>query len=370
MKNLIFLFLCVSIFGCKAVKIDHKTEPQLLFLDDYVIPADATYGNTAIGGLSGIDRTENGYLLICDDKSQLRFYRAEIQVQNSKIDTVIFTEVVQLETENKFFQNNYMDMEGIRQDPITKNIVITSEGSILKGKDPSIFIVSPKGTFLANYHLPSYFKADTANGPRNNGVFEGISNSLDQKGIWVATELPLKSDGPQPELFKTVSPVRITYYDNATRTAEKQFTYLLDPIAKVPLLPFYINGVTEILAVSPTEFLVLERGFSAGLGQHGNTVRIYLADISKATHTLEMSALRGNRKQLVPAKKTLLLDFDSIKKQLPEGIIDNIEGISFGPTLPNGHKSLLLIADNNFNSLGKQLNQLILLEFIPKQTTP
>lgn len=33
--------------------------------------------------------------------------------------------------------------------------------------------------------------------------------------------------------------------------------------------------------------------------------------------------------------------------------IDNIEGVTFGPTLSNGKRSLLFIADNNFNPLEK-----------------
>jgi hypothetical protein len=46
----------------------------------------------------------------------------------------------------------------------------------------------------------------------------------------------------------------------------------------------------------------------------------------------------------VPATKKLLLNLDDL------GIyIDNIEGVTFGPVLPNGHKTLGMVADNNFN---------------------
>ena len=53
-----------------------------------------------------------------------------------------------------------------------------------------------------------------------------------------------------------------------------------------------------------------------------------------------------------------------LRDKLTNHIIDNIEGISFGPTLYNGNKSLLLVADNNFNKFGDQLNQFILLEIV------
>ena len=42
--------------------------------------------------------------------------------------------------------------------------------------------------------------------------------------------------------------------------------------------------------------------------------------------------------------------------------IDNIEGVTFGPTLPNGHQTLLFVADNNFNPL--EQSQLLLFEVI------
>jgi hypothetical protein len=41
---------------------------------------------------------------------------------------------------------------------------------------------------------------------------------------------------------------------------------------------------------------------------------------------------------------------------------DNIEGVTFGPLLPNGHKTLLFIADNNFNPFEKA--QILLFEVI------
>ena len=40
--------------------------------------------------------------------------------------------------------------------------------------------------------------------------------------------------------------------------------------------------------------------------------------------------------------------------------IDNIEGVTFGPLLPNGHKTLLFVADNNFTVLQKA--QVLLFE--------
>jgi hypothetical protein len=40
--------------------------------------------------------------------------------------------------------------------------------------------------------------------------------------------------------------------------------------------------------------------------------------------------------------------------------IDNIEGMTFGPLLSNGHKTLVFVADNNFSK--DQKAQLLLFE--------
>jgi hypothetical protein len=39
---------------------------------------------------------------------------------------------------------------------------------------------------------------------------------------------------------------------------------------------------------------------------------------------------------------------------------DNIEGLTFGPKLTNGHQSLLFVSDNNFSD--KQKTQFLLFE--------
>ena len=43
--------------------------------------------------------------------------------------------------------------------------------------------------------------------------------------------------------------------------------------------------------------------------------------------------------------------------------VDNVEGATFGPTLSNGHKTLILVADNNFDKLEK--TQFFVFEVIP-----
>jgi len=47
-----------------------------------------------------------------------------------------------------------------------------------------------------------------------------------------------------------------------------------------------------------------------------------------------------------PMRKSLFLDFDAFGPyQVP---LTNIEGVTFGPRLANGDRTLLLVGDNNF----------------------
>jgi len=43
--------------------------------------------------------------------------------------------------------------------------------------------------------------------------------------------------------------------------------------------------------------------------------------------------------------------------------LDNIEGITFGPKLTNGHDTIILVSDNNFSK--KQRTQFLAFEIIP-----
>ena len=59
---------------------------------------------------------------------------------------------------------------------------------------------------------------------------------------------------------------------------------------------------------------------------------------SRVSHSLA-TLLAGLR----PVEKTLLLNLDGLG--LP---LDNVEGMAFGPDLPDGRRSLVLVSDNNF----------------------
>ncbi len=349
-----------SLLGCATTKQIQDENIQLTYLDDFALPGELEVDATEVGGLSGIDFYKGEYYLVCDQPSNPRLYKAEIPLINRSIDTVIISEAIKLDKEEAFFKESTPDLEAIRFDTEKNEIVISSEGSINSGKNPAVFHLSKDGEFLRNYKIPEYFEASGKQRPRHNGVFEGLAESFDKLGYWVGMELPLRKDGPKPKIYQTNSPVRITKFNKETGKAEKQFAYHLDGISKLPINWFAVNGLTEILEYAEDKFLVLERAFSAGYGSNGNTVKIFEVDASKATNTLEMENLK--KADYREAEKRLIFDFKSVKNFLEEEIIDNIEGMTFGPELPNGKRSLILVSDDNFSSFGHQISQFILLE--------
>ena len=361
MKKLYLLIISIALFsGCGTTRKLNNRNIKITYLDDFVLEQGLEVNGTRVGGLSGIDFHNNTYFLVADQASSPRIYKAEIPFLNRSIDTVIISEVISLNKEENFFKESTPDLEAIRFSDETGTLVVSSEGSIQNGKDPSLFHISEKGEFLFHYEIPEYFKATGVQKPRNNGVFEGLAEGVDKTGFWVAMELPLEKDGPKPKIYPTESPVRITKFNKESRKAESQFTYMLEGISKFPINWFAVNGVTELLEYTDNKFLILERAYSAGYGSHGNTVKIFEVDASKATNTLQVENLR--KSDFIPAEKRLVFDFKSVKNFLEEKIIDNIEGMSFGPVLPNGKQSLLVVSDDNFSSFGHQITQIILLE--------
>jgi len=360
MKNFILLLLSLSLFSCATTRKLDNSIIKLRYLDDFVIPQNLEIDGTVIGGLSGIDYHQGAYYLVCDQPSNPRIYKAEISLTNRSIDTVLITEAIKLNKNEEFYKKHTPDLEGIRFDAENKAFIVSAEGSIQNAKDPSVFKISTQGDFISAFKIPNYFKASGSQKPRNNGVFEGIAESFDKSGYWVAMELPLEKDGPKPKIYPTNSPVRITKFNKKSQLAESQFTYKLDGISKLPINWFAVNGVTEILEYDQNKFLVLERAYSAGYGSNGNTVKIFDVDASKATNTMEIENLKES--DYLQAEKRLVFDFKSAENFLTEETIDNIEGMTFGPELPNGKKSLILVSDDNFSSFSDQITQFILLE--------
>jgi hypothetical protein len=353
MYRILFLFFLLC--GCNSAT-KQTDNIHLKFLDEYVLPNDLYLDSTLVGGLSGIDFHNGQYYIVCDDSKKPRFYKANIPISNYKFDTIEFNTVISLPKSDAF-----LDLESIVVDSVSNEILLVSEGKINKEKDPSFFSVNELGEFKNEFKIPKYFQATGKQRPRDNGVFEGLSKDFNSDGYWIATELPLKADGPKPKFTETTSPVRFTYFNKQKETT-KQFAYLLDRVGKKPVGDFSVNGVTDVLAYAPNKLLIIERSYSSGYENQGNVIKLFSVDYSNAVNTINYKRL--TKVNYYPVKKELIFDFATVKEQLTNKSIDNIEGLCFGPILPNGNKSIILISDNNFNKDKNQINQFILMEIL------
>lgn len=326
-------------------------------------PAGIVNGIPAqVGGLSGIDfdPATGRYVAISDDRSQFapaRFYGLSLDLTRFASSTpggVSFTAVT------PFLQPNGTPFPALSIDPESirlrgGSVFWTSEGE----RNPAVGRVAPPvvreatadGTTVRDFGTPSKYTPVIADpvagttdaGIRNNLAFESLTFNASGTRLYAATENALIQDGPAATPTGG-SPNRVVAFDTVSGNPVAEYVYVTEPVAQAPnpAGAFSTNGLVELLAVDDTRFLALERSFSTGVGGTGNTIRIYLAELSGATDVLGLESLAGQ--SYVPMTKTLLLDLDDL------GIpLDNVEGMTFGETF-NGKRTLILVSDNNFSA--------------------
>jgi hypothetical protein len=111
----------------------------------------------------------------------------------------------------------------------------------------------------------------------------------------------------------------------------------------VPAGQFSVNGLVELLPLNNEFLIAMERSFSVGAPGTGNSIKLYEVAVPGATDVNGVDSLQGRLDRVRPARKTLLLDLDEL------GIpLDNVEGLTFGPRLRDGRRSVVLVSDNNF----------------------
>ena len=371
--SLVFLGSCAT--RKKSASLDNGIG-RLQLLGNYDVVHNKPFKGTTIGGLSGIDydAQNDRYFLICDDRSAInpaRFYTIKLVFGNSGIDSVKWLDVQSLlQANGKTYPSSKEDPaktpdpEAIRYDASKNQLVWTSEGErIIRDKEniltnPAIIRMSLNGQYLDTLPLPANLLMHaTEKGPRQNGVLEGMCFDNDFKTLYVNVEEPLYEDGPRADLTPNQAWIRIYQYDTKANKNTAQFAYLLDPVAypAKPATAFKINGVPDIYAIGNNKLLVMERSFSTG--RLPCTIKIFQVDLSQAEDISKTASLIASP-PAKPLNKKLLLNMDNLGMH-----IDNVEGMCFGPTLPNGHKTLVMVADNNFQLF--ETTQFFLFEIIP-----
>ena len=374
MRKLLIGFFSIIIFiSCSNIKqvSQNNSVPKLKFINAIEIPFNQEFQNTKIGGLSGIDydKKQDLYYIICDERSQenlSRFYTTKIHIKNDTLRAIDYKESNTLKNEAGSPFGNWLttpetsaDPEDIRYNPKTNSLIWSSEGARVVTNDktvlqnPSITFMDLKGNFKNQLKLPANLEIHKEKkGPRNNGTLEGITFDKNYKAIYTSLEEPLFEDGDQATTSKG-GLIRLYEFNVKSKENTAQYGYQLDAVAKEPKPKgaFSVNGVAAIQYYSKNQLLVLERSYSTGT--QACTIKVFLCDFKKATNVKNHESLVNQKIEL--SSKKLILNMDDL------GVFtDNIEGLTFGPKLSNGNRSLIFVSDNNFSAIQK--TQVLLFE--------
>lgn len=224
-----------------------------------------------------------------------------------------------------------LDLEGIAR--VDEGFVVCSEVG------PRIFEVDRRGALRREVTLPTYF----AEAIRNKSL-ESLAASPSGRFLFTTSEVALPRDGARPTAAAGTR-VRLVRLDRNGQS-HTEHAYATDAVGHEGS----DYGIADVAAASDTELLVLERGWAKGFGNVAKIYRISLAEerasclgvetLSEATPTLD---------------KTLFADLGHLDAEaLPaprqpqaSALLDNYEGLAFGPRLPNGKRSLIVVSDDN-----------------------
>jgi len=337
------------------------------------IPTGTQFESTEIGGLSSItyDPNRSVYYAISDDQGTIdpvRYYTLSIDVSDGQLDAGDIT-LLDVTT--------MLDASGMRYAPASldpEGLVLTHEGSLYFTSEGFATRVPPVDPFIDRMNLngrqnrsliiPDKFLPNLGGtqGVRSNLAFESLNVTPDERYLFTASEGALVQDGPAANLGQS-SFARILQYRLSSGRPGSEYVYVVNPVAEVPVpdTQFRVNGLVELLPLDNVgTMLALERSFSVGAEGGGNTIWLYEIQTQGATDVSGEFSLYPNGigqppVSFIPVTKRLILNVEEDLGIEP----DNIEGMAFGPALPDGRLPLILVSDNNFAA--NQTTQFIVL---------
>ncbi len=242
--------------------------------------------------------------------------------------------------------------DGLRLDP--EGIRVARSGNLFVSDEYGPFVIefNPEGKQLRLLRVPEKFEIDNpatsaaderknnTSGRQPNRGMEGLAISPDGGKLYGIMQSVLLQDGDRDPANGIVVGVNVRILEMNTKTgATREFAYPMDDPR---------HGINEIVAIDDHEFLVLERDNKAG--REAAFKRLFRIDTAGATDVSSVAKLpaRGLPEGIKPVTKKLFLDmldpaFGLAGKDFPE----KIEGLTFGPDLPDGRHLLLVTSDND-----------------------
>lgn len=359
----------LALAGAAALPARARTgfEPRLRLLAyGSLPPVGLRVDGVPIGGLSGLawDAHTDLWYALSDDRGRHGPVRCHVLrlpglAQGQALVPEWLQTITLQDASGRPFARGAVDPEGLalRRDAASgaATLLWCSEGDIRRRIAPAIYESALDGRLLRELPLPPLLREIGApgRGPRNNDTLEGVALTPDGRHLWAAMEGALVQDAPAGLAPDAPHPCRLTRFNLASGSAERQVAYRPEPLPADPLMPQgpRVNGIADLLVADDERLWVLERAFSP---TSGLSVRLYEAELRGATDTLAIDSLRHTRH--TPVHKRLLLDL----RQAGLPALDNLEAMAWGPAGPNGRPTLVLASDDNFNPL--QITQFIAFE--------
>ncbi|MGW0609586.1 esterase-like activity of phytase family protein [Streptomyces sp. NPDC002788] len=289
---------CLTAAGPAQAQTSHACSPSVS-IDRFSDALDkTTFDHTFVGNFSALAVDRDGSLAALSDRSSL--FRLDARTLKPR-------SVLPLADES----GTALDSEGL---------AVSRDGTYLvtSETEPSVRRYSRDGRILDRLPVPDDLRVSPAGRGRPNGTFEGLTLLPDGRTLVASMEYALSGDPADTVRFQTWK-----RHGSHFRLAA-QYTYRTDPGL----------GVPEIQATPDGRLLVLERGFTAGVG---NTVRLYLAD-----------PRHGMRKTLLTDLVTCPTLGATAKQPQPNPLLDNIEGMVITGR-EKGRLKVLLTSDDNEN---------------------
>jgi endonuclease/exonuclease/phosphatase family metal-dependent hydrolase len=312
------------------------------------IPGDLEIDETPVGGLSGLtyDPGCNLFYAISDDKGRFappRFYTLTVSADDGGVEARVLTATLLRDADGLPYMLRRLDAEALA---LTEDgeLFVASEGMPFRGIPPEITRFGLGGSVRGRLAVPEHYIPRDAGvyGVRENLGFESVAVSPDGSRLFAAVENALAQDGPMADLERA-SPSRLLVFALPSGQPIAEYVY---QVAPAPLPPrreggFVTNGISELVALDSNRLLVVERAFAVG---SGNSVRVYLVDLSGASDVHATTSLRDVSDPAPRAvRKRLLADLGDLGVDP-----DNIEAMALGPVLEDGRRMLVMISDNNF----------------------
>jgi hypothetical protein len=354
--------------GGERPELSRERSPRLNLVGEYVI-SDAmsvTPGQRAdVGGISGAwyDPRTHHLLAVSDDHERPRLLTFDVE-----LEPAVRLKLIGLTLLAPPARDRTLDAEGLAPAPDGR-LFVSSEGDAADpgAPMPGIFEYMTDGRLVRALPLPLAYVSDgNGRGMRDNEGLEGLCVSPDRRRLFAAVESSLLQDDEETTFeHGAVSRMLVYDLDQADR-APREYAYRADPVSRPDGFGEAKgnNGVADLLALSSTELLVLERGYveerTAVSPRGANSVRLYRVTLDEAAGITGRASLRQQPPAAV-LTKTLVFDAATVAARLSERLrrLENFEAMTFGPRLPDGRTSLLLLSDDNFSA--RQVTAMLVL---------